>query len=80
MTDLVQLAQDNKAELLIIAGLCALYYVKHTQPRFTDTNFIMYAGGIIFLYYLYKNQQNKEVKELASGSPSTLGSGLPPFK
>ena len=62
-----------------VVGLGVLYYLKHSKPKFSDTNFLMYAGAMIFIYYLYKNQVSKDTSESLTSNPVTV-SGLPPFK
>lgn len=71
--------EKHGPEIVIIIGLGILYYLKHTKPKFSDTNFLMYAGAMIFAYYLYKNQVSVDSSEtLTTTSPPI--SGLPPFK
>lgn len=73
------IVQKHVAEILIVVGLGVLYYLKHSKPKFSDTNFLMYAGAMIFIYYLYKNQVSKDTSESLTSNPVTV-SGLPPFK
>tara|TARA_B100001564_G_C20532081_1_gene620237 strand:+ start:680 stop:910 length:231 start_codon:yes stop_codon:yes gene_type:complete len=74
-----QIIEKHGPEMTIIAGLGVLYYLKHTKPKFSDTNFIMYAGAMIFAYYLYKNQVSIDTSETLTTTAPTV-SGLPPFK
>jgi len=81
MNEIQGMLKKNVAEIFIVLGLAILYYLKHTKPKFSDTNFIMYAGAMIFSYYLYKNQVTEDLaSNIAAQKPTVTASGLPPFK